>query len=247
MYFFFFFLTFFIKLLEKYSSTTLKTRRAVDSSKDILGSFRQENPNSIDELYEKTLPEMRSKLRNKGLKQIGYLKPISKDDFDKYKYNIQTNPNKKHDPYNPVSKLDDKTLEFLEPKQWIGEKLPEAKDDLEKEALEGLMIDFHLNDIKIGELISYTIQIKTISDLQLNLIFQISIIELNTLKIIVQAEKHIKVSGSKWHRFEGNLSIDTSSLEPGTYQGICKVFKDSKDHIIDILGPFDYHLIKNPI
>eukprot|EP01080_Neovahlkampfia_damariscottae_P000433 gene433-6846_t len=230
------------KLLEKYSSTTLKTRRAVDTSKDILDSFHQKKPNSVDELYEETLPEMRSKLRNKGLKQVGFLKPISQIDFEKYKYSIQNNPNKQHDAFNPTAKMDDKTLEFLEPKQWIGEKLPEATDDLAKEALDGLKIDFRLHDIKIGELIKYSIQIKTISDLELDLIFQISIIKVNNLKVIVQAEKNIKVSGDKWHKFEGNLSIDTSHLETGTYQGFCKVFKDTKENMIDLLGPFEYHL-----
>jgi hypothetical protein len=136
------------------------------------------------------------------------------------------------------------TLELFELKQWIGDRIPDAKDDLVKEALEGLVIDFRFKDIQIGELITYAIQIQTISDLELDLLFQISIFQSGNSKMIVQAEKNIKVSGDKWHRFEGSLIIDTSSLDPGSYQGFCKVFKENKGNLVLIIGPFEYHLLK---
>jgi hypothetical protein len=228
----------------KYSSKQLNTRRATDTTQNMLSSFNQQNPNSVDELYETTLPEMRSKLRKKGLKQVGYLTPISKETFESFKYSIENH--QQHNAFEPNSMLKkDVTLELFEPKQWIGERMPDAKDDLVKEALEGLVIDFRFKDIQLGELISYAIQIQTISELELNLLFQISIYQSGTSKIIVQAEKNIKVSGDKWHRFEGTLSIDTSSLDPGSYQGICKIFKDNKSNLVGIIGPFEYHLLES--
>lgn len=85
---------------------------SIDKSNNTLSIYHQKTPSSIEELYSVTLPEIRSKLKKKGLKQVGYIKPISEEEFQENKYQMM---GIQHNPFSPIA-LEDPSLKYFQPR-----------------------------------------------------------------------------------------------------------------------------------
>lgn len=187
--------------MDKYASpTTSNTRRAKQSlikSQNPLQVYAPNvpEPKDLDELYGSTLPQVRSQLRQKGLRQVGILKSISEEEFHRNKY-LSNKAHLEHDPYNPIA-YTDPSLRAFAPSQWTAEKPPKAEDDVVRQAVQQLETSFHITPktIKQGDLISYTFIAKTASEYPLELQLSISVVHPASSRVISLAERKVRIAG----------------------------------------------------
>lgn len=224
----------------------MMTRRAtqtIQSSMDLLDYHLQKKPESLDELYNKTLPEMRSKLKRQSLKQAGMLRPITQDEFEKHKYQMI---NDQHDPYHPKA-IVDPTLNHFRPKQLVGKEPEEAKDDLLLNAIKNLHVDLKIPDVTIGNVIEYNVTVTTISDEPLDLIFAFVLSHPATSRVISYSERKVRVQGKKSHSVQGNFGVETSAMVIGTYRMNCRIYLGGKSNkqFLSSFGPIEFNIVQS--
>jgi hypothetical protein len=227
--------------LQEFSSDKQLTRRATESiqaSTDLLEFHMQNKPRSIDELYTKTLPEMRSKLKRQSLRQSGHLQPVTQDQFEKYKYQMSID---RHDPFHPKG-IVDPTLEYFRPKQMIGTVTNDAQDDLLINAIKNMHVDLKIPNITIGSVIEYVLKITTTSDQPLDLSFGFVLSHPATSRVVSYSERKVTVKGKMIHSLNGNFGAETSSMVIGTYRVNCRIYvvTNGKNEYLSSFGPIEF-------
>lgn len=230
--------------MDAFSSDRNGTRRATESLQahhDLLSYYSQPKPETIDELYNKTLPEMRSKLKRKNLKQTGILTPVSEDEFQTQKYR---NKKDHHDPFHPQA-IVDPTLEIFRPKQIVGAKPIEAPDDSLINSIKEMNVDLSIPSRRRGEVIQYLMNIKTRSNDHLDLVIGFVMSHTASSRVICYSERTIRVAGRNDHVVEGNFGVETASLATGTYKVICRlyVFHDQSKDLLSTIGPIEFDVL----
>jgi hypothetical protein len=169
---------------------------------------------SIEDLYNNKLPEIRSELKKKRLKQIGYIKIFTLEEFNKRKYDRMTNF--KHSPYEPIA-FTDSTLSYFEPKKFSQNLPPPTQDDKIREAIENLKLDFYLDKEKFqsGEPISFNFIVKNNSNFQINLKLVISIYD--PFQNIINQKECIYNNLKKENIFNDKLILSTIKLKGNFY------------------------------
>lgn len=161
------------QILDQYASTagiyhSRRSKDSVERSDNPLHMYSpdQTSPQSVQELYSETLPTIRSKLRQEGLKQVGFIAPLrslnmahamSTEELfylNRYKRMKLDNNRRRlaganlhhqgHDPLNPVAYVD-ASLDAFSPRQWSGDLPPPVQDDLLQRAIEGLETNFFVS------------------------------------------------------------------------------------------------------
>lgn len=231
-----------------------RTRRVKTSLLDVtpleIYSPGQEKPRSIADLYTKTIPQVRSRLRQDGLKQVGFVKVshVTGEQFQRLKYQTHHKgpnatdtgvPKRQFDPYRLSSYLEDTTLDHFAPKQWTEGHPPDAEDDLVRHALNTLQSTFNIFTDKMQSPIE-TRQIKTTASgrpwmyhvdircevhhpIMLKLVITIS--QPSKGRTLSQLDRFLKLESNKtYHHATGYLSLDTSTLEVSTYHAHSQIF-----------------------
>jgi hypothetical protein len=149
-----------VGVLDLFASKDLYSRRSSESLKKSdnplhIYSPEQPTPRSLQELYSLTLPNVRSKLRQEGLRQVGFITPLrqlnaanalsTEELFYKNRYKrMKVDPNSyRYNPFNPVA-YEDASLYAFSPKEWTGNYPPPAQDDLLQHAIQNLRTEFKI-------------------------------------------------------------------------------------------------------
>jgi hypothetical protein len=196
----------------------------------------QVKPTTLEELYDKTLPQVRNQLKQQGLKQVGSIKTSSSAVFDRYKYS-STKPLSKtsapipHDPFKPAGILRDPSLSAFTPKQWTGDRPTDAQDDMITAAIQGLITEFHVEPHPIaylGDILSYQllVNIQTSGITQaIMLMVSITVTHPATSRTLLYTERTMIVQGDKpVHLMRGELGLNTVALSLGSYMIYAQVF-----------------------
>ena len=128
-------LSYLSQILDQFPNRSYSSRRSTLSLKKSDNPLQtyapdQPNPNTIEELYTNTLPEVRNRLKHQGLRQVGFVQPLrdlnranalsTEELFHKNRYKrMKTDPNdshaQRHNPFSPIA-YKDPSLSVFAPK-----------------------------------------------------------------------------------------------------------------------------------
>ncbi|KAG2387713.1 hypothetical protein C9374_001307 [Naegleria lovaniensis] len=226
------------------------------------------NATNVTQLYSTLLPELRNELRRKGLRQVGFIRfntnTITSDDA---LTKLRQSTKDTHNPFNPMA-FEDPSLRILAPKQWQGTLPTPAKDDIIQSAITGLQTHFSLssNFIKQGETIEYNFSVTrqhqdhsahgpqsnlALRSISLQLVTSLSQVEksrtLLQTKKTFQFEEFTQNEQNMIFTQQQPLNIQTTSLEPGTYQLFAQVLlflpNSATSTILSSHGPYEVYII----
>ncbi|EFC50497.1 predicted protein [Naegleria gruberi] len=239
-------------LVDPSEENVLTTRRA----KSTLNVSTSSAENVFD-LYARALPELRAELRQKGLKQVGFIKFNKDSNKAVENLRLTSKENFKHDAFNPLA-LEDPSLRVLAPKQWKGSLPSPAKDDIIQSAINGLKTHFELNNnfLVQGDPISYDFMVsqentesKALDTLTIQLV--ITLTHADTSRTLTQTKKIFKFNEDS--PFEivkplQTLNLNTKYMDLGSYQLFAQVFlflpNSTHSSILSSHGPFDIFLTR---
>jgi len=251
------------KLLDAYEiKDDSNTSRRVKSTMTVHTS----TADSLSDLYTRVLPELRSELRQGGLRQIGFVRfntATPQESSDELLTKLRKPTKDSHNAFDPMA-FEDPSLRVLAPKQWKGNLPTTAKDDIIQSAIHGLLTRFHPsnNIIQQGEPIQYDFYVyqenqtremwNALSAITVQLVVSFSQIE--TSRTLTQAKHSFHFTHQ--HGNEGfgiskenqSLNLDSSSLQPGNYQMFAQVFllmPNTARTLLSSHGPFDLFLVSN--
>jgi hypothetical protein len=213
-------------ILDQYRSNP-RTRRSIEKSHDPFETFapHEKRPESLEELYENTLPRVRNQLKQKGLKQAGSVRYHNTSlVFDKYKYSTSKPAKQQHDPFKPTSPYSDPSLNAFTPKQWTGEHPSDPNDDLLLAAIRDISTEFIIEPYPIaflGDKLSYQLIIHHSSHIQHDILVSIRVSHLN--RILLHTER--KITGQ--HSITSDLGIRLTLV--GEYVVHAQIFLKSSN------------------
>lgn len=206
----------------------------------------------MEQLYTETLPQVRSRLRQQGMKQVGSIKMnMDADLFQKNKYKRSTSA--KHDPYHVKEYNQDPSLQAFMPKQWTGKPLPPAQDDLMNQTLKGLTTVFKLKQVSLrrGDKLHYEWHIRMSTQHPIILKITMNVAQPSNMRVISYSEKTAKLSGEQQTtKIEGVLYFPSEKSALGTYAASAQVYAVIRDEfqermvLLTMHGPIPFHLIE---
>jgi hypothetical protein len=220
-------------VLDKYRSSVRMTRRSTldEKSADPLRSIAptQKRPETIDELYEVTLPQVRNQLKQSGLKQVGSIRSYSPTLFEKNKYTSKKST--RHDPFKPHGAIQDPSLNTFTPKQWTGEHPTDAQDDLFVTAVRETSTEFFIEPQPIayvGDTLSYRILVNSLPDLTIDLVVSMLVTHVTSNRVMLRTERRIRARGQVAVRGELGLTLSL----PGVYVVHAQVYLISTEKVL---------------
>nr|QRZ58759.1 Gsp-co-occurring protein 9 [Malawimonas jakobiformis] len=181
-----------------------------------------EPPQTLEELYNVTLPRLRAQLRQQGLRQVGRIKPVDEETFSRLKYaaaagGASAGAATGYDPMHPAA-ITDPTLRLFEPRMWTAPAPPDA-DPLPYIPQQKIRSAFRIapQTVHRGETVEYELTVHADVDVaQLRL--SVTLAQLSPARPISRMERLIgPIAAGSRHCVRSSVRLNTQYMPAGAY------------------------------